>query len=217
LGTTIRRKSKGIGDMKVLVACEESGVVRNAFAARGHLAVSCDLLPTESTGIHYHGDILDIINLGWDLMIAHPPCTYITISANKWLKDQPPRKSGALVGEARRLAQRGAIDFFIKLYNAPIKKVAIENPIGVMSSIFRKPDQVIQPWMFGHGETKATCLWLKNLPKLVWARETNLFEQKTAVDGREQRIHKLAPSPDRAKIRSRTFSGIAKAMAEQWG
>jgi hypothetical protein len=141
------------------------------------------------------------------MLIAFPPCTYLTVSANKWYKDQPERKSGTLVGEARRAARVGAIAFFMTLYNSNIPKIAIENPIGVMSSVFRKPDQVLQPWMFGHGETKATCLWLKNLPKLV---PTNI------VSGREQRLHNLPKTLDRAILRSKTFSGIAKAMSLQW-
>ena len=139
------------------------------------------------------------------LVIGHPPCTYLTVSANAWLKDQPERKSGVLVGEARREARREAVDFFMKMYNLNVKYIALENPIGCMSSEFRKPDQIIQPWMFGHGETKATCLWLKNLPKL---KPTEI------VNGREQRIHNLSPSKDRAKLRSKTFQGIAAAMAE---
>ena len=204
--------------MRVLVACETSGTVRDAFTARGHNAWSCDLLPPETPGSHYQCDVFDAINdQEWDLMIAHPPCTYLTVSANKWLKDQPPRKSGALVGNARRQAREEAINFFMKLYNANIPRIAIENPIGCMSSVFRKPDQVIQPWMFGHGETKATCLWLKGLPKLYWTNTDNLFSARTAVDGREQRLHKLPPTQDRWKIRSKTYEGIGSAMAEQWG
>jgi hypothetical protein len=142
------------------------------------------------------------------MMVAHPPCTYLTVSANKWYKDQPERKSGVLVGQARRDAREDAIFFFMLLMTCNINKIAIENPIGVLSSKYRKPDQVIQPWQFGHGETKATCLWLKNLPKL---------ESTNVVDGREQRLHLLPPSIDRAKIRSKTYQGIADAMAMQWG
>jgi hypothetical protein len=189
--------------MKVLVACEFSGVVREAFKARGHDAWSCDLLPTEIEGQHIQGDVLDVINQGWDLMIAHPPCTYLTISANKWYKPE----------FADRFPERykdryKAIVFFMQLMCADIPKIAVENPIGIMSSCFRKPDQVIQPWMFGHGETKATCLWLKWLLPL---HHTNI------VDGREQKLHKLPPSKDRWKLRSITYQGIADAMAEQWG
>ena len=142
------------------------------------------------------------------MMVAHPPCTYLTVSANKWYKDQPERKSGALVGQDRRDAREDAILFFMRLMTCNIPRVAIENPIGIMSSRYRKPDQVLQPWMFGHGETKATCLWLKNLPKL---------ESTNVVDGREQRLHLLPPSIDRAKIRSKTYQGIADAIAMQWG
>jgi len=194
--------------MKVLVACEFSGTVRDAFAAKGHDAWSCDLLPSDKPGNHYQGDVFDIINDGWDLMIAHPPCTYLTISANKWYKDQPPRNSGVLVGGARREARAQAIEFFMKFINAPIHKIAVENPIGVISSVYRKPNQVLQPWMFGHGETKATCLWLKNLPNLT---PTDI------VNGRQQRLHELSPGKDRWKERSKTFQGIADAMANQWG
>lgn len=195
--------------MRVLIACEESQEVCKAFRELGHEAYSCDLLPCSGghPEWHIHGDVLEQLDKGWDLMIAHPPCTYLTISANKWYKDQSPRKSGALVGEERRKAREESIDFFMKFVNADIPMIAIENPICIMSSRYRKPDQVIQPWMFGHGETKATCFWLKGLPKL---KPTNI------VNGREQRLHKLSPSKDRAKLRSKTFPGIAKAMAEQW-
>jgi hypothetical protein len=194
--------------VRVLIACEYSGTIRDAFIAKGHDAISCDLLPTDKPGPHYQGDVFDIINDGFDLMIAHPPCTYLTVSANKWLKDQPPRKSGTLVGEERRNAREESIAFVMALQNCGIKKIAIENPIGCLSSRWRKPDQVIQPWQFGHGETKATCLWLTGLPLL---RPTKI------VDGREQRLHRLPKTDDRWKIRSKTFQGIADAMAEQWG
>jgi hypothetical protein len=194
--------------MKVLIACEYSGRVRDAFTKLGHDAMSCDILETESPGNHYKGDVRDVLGGGWDMMVAHPPCTYLTVSANKWYKDQPERKSGVLVGQARRDAREDAIFFFMLLMTCNINKIAIENPIGVLSSKYRKPDQVIQPWQFGHGETKATCLWLKNLPKL---------ESTNVVDGREQRLHLLPPSIDRAKIRSKTYQGIADAMAMQWG
>ena len=194
--------------MKVLIACEYSGRVRDAFTKLGHDAMSCDILETESPGNHYKGDVRDVLGGGWDMMVAHPPCTYLTVSANKWYKDQPERKSGTLVGQARRDAREEAIFFFMLLMTSNISKIAIENPIGVLSSRYRKPDQVIQPWQFGHGETKATCLWLKNLPKL---------ESTNVVDGREQRLHLLPPSIDRAKIRSKTYQGIADAMAMQWG
>lgn len=194
--------------MKVLVACEFSGTVRDAFIAKGHDAMSCDLLPTESPGPHYQGDVMDVINNGWDLMVAHPPCTYLTVSANKWYKDQPQRNSGALVGADRRYAREMAIKFVLVLYNSNVKKIAIENPIGCLSTRWRKPDQVLQPWMFGHGETKATCLWLKGLPNLT---------QTKIVDGRVQRLHLLPKTKDRWKLRSKTYQGIADAMANQWG
>lgn len=181
--------------MRVLIACEFSGIVREAFKAKGHDAWSCDLLPTEIPGNHYQGDVLDIINDGFDLMIAHPPCTHLAVSGARWFKN-------------KKEEQYQAVKFFIALLNADIKMIAVENPISIMSTIYRKPDQIIQPWQFGHGETKATCLWLKNLPLLS---STNI------VSGREQRIHKMPPGPERWKERSRTFPGIAEAMAQQWG
>jgi len=181
--------------MRVLVACEFSGVVRDAFLRRGHDAKSCDLLPTESPGPHYQGDVRDILNNGWDLMIAHPPCTYLAVSGARWFKQ-------------RQKEQAEALDFVRLLLDAPIPKIALENPISVISTKIRKPDQIIQPWMFGHPETKATCLWLKDLPPL---KPTNI------VEGREGRVWKEPPSPDRWKNRSRTLQGVANAMAEQWG
>lgn len=193
--------------MKVLIACEFSGTVREAFAAKGHNAWSCDFLPSEISGQHIQGDVLSILADGWDLMIAHPPCTYLTVSGNKWYKDQPPRKSGALVGEKRREARKAAVDFFLKLMLCDIPKIAIENPIGVLSTLYRKPSQVVQPWQFGHGETKATCLWLRGLQKL---------EPTCIVSGRKQKMHLLPKTADRWKIRSRTYQGIANAMADQW-
>jgi hypothetical protein len=182
--------------MRVLVACEYSGIVRDAFLAAGHEAMSCDLLPTERIGPHYQGDVRDILNYPWDLMIAHPPCTDLSVS-------------GARHFETKRMdgRQQASVSFFMMLVKADIPHIAIENPVCIMSSLWRKPDQVIQPYQFGHGETKATCLWLKGLPKL---RPTNI------VDGREQRIHRMPPSPDRWKERSRTYQGIADAMAQQW-
>lgn len=181
--------------MKVLVACEFSGTVRDAFAARGHKAVSCDLLPTLKPGLHIIGDVLNFINDGYDLIIAHPPCTHLASSGARWFKD-------------KQKEQEEAVAFVLRLANADCPKIAIENPIGVLSSRWRKPDQIIQPWQYGHGETKATCLWLKNLPKLT---PTNI------VEGREARIHMMPPSPDRWMKRSVTYQGIADAMAEQWG
>lgn len=214
--------------MKILVGCEESQAVTIELRKLGHEAYSCDLQDCSGGHPEWHikGDVLDIIgykyehisfatqsgNLhdigSWDVGIFFPDCTYLTISANKWYKDQPKRESGVLVGAERRMAREEAILFFLKLYYCKIPKVSLENPIGVMSSRFRKPDQVLQPWMFGHGETKATCLWLKGLPKL---------ESTNIVDGRFQRMHLLPKTKDRAKLRSKTYPGIAKAMAEQWG
>jgi hypothetical protein len=186
--------------MKVLIACEFSGRVRDAFIARGHEAMSCDLLPSEAPGPHYQGDVMDIINDGWDLMIAHPPCTRLCNSGVCWL-------------EKRNLwdDMRKGAGFFKTLLDADIQKIAIENPIPhkyALEIIGRKYDQIIQPFQFGHGETKATCLWLKNLPKL---------QPANIVEGREQRLHRLPPGPERWKNRSRTYQGIANAMAEQWG
>ena len=181
--------------MKVLIACEFSGIVREAFKNKGHNAWSCDFLPSEIYGQHIQGNVLDILNDEWDLMIAHPPCTYLAVSGARWFK-------------IRKKEQEGALNFVRILLNANIPKIALENPISVISTRIRKPDQIIQPWMFGHGETKATCLWLKGLPKL---QATNI------VEGREGRIWKEPPSLDRWKNRSRTYIGIAKAMVEQWG
>ncbi len=183
--------------MKVLIACEYSGVVREQFMRGGVDAMSCDLLPTEVPGPHYQGDVRDVLDYPWDLMIAHPPCTHLSVS-------------GARHFDSKRMdgRQQSAASFFMMLAKSDIPMVAIENPVCVMSRLYRKPDQVIQPWQFGHGETKATCLWLKGLPRL---RPTNI------VDGREARIHHMPPSADRWKERSRTYQGIAEAMASQWG
>ncbi len=181
--------------MKVLVACEYSGTVRDAFRAAGHDAMSCDLLPTDVPGPHYQGDVRDVLGDGWDLMIAHPPCTHLAVSGARWF-------------HLKRQEQAEALDFVRLLMDAPIPRIAVENPVSVISSRIRKPDQIIQPWQFGHGETKATCLWLKGLPAL---KPTNV------VDGREARVHRLPPSADRWKIRSATYAGIAAAMADQWG
>lgn len=183
----------------MLVACEFSGIVRDAFTRRGHYAVSCDLLPTESPGLHIQGDIHEVWGQEyWDLMIAHPPCQYIAFSGIRWNKDNPERQK----------AQDEALGFVLRLMNAPIHKICLENPIGVISRHIRKWDQMIHPWQFGHGETKSTCLWLKNLPPLV---PTDI------VEGRENRVYRLPPSKDRWKLRSRTYLGVANAMAEQWG
>ena len=181
--------------MRVLVACEYSGVVRDAFTRKGHYAMSCDLLDTEKPGLHYKGDVTNILNDGWDLMICHPPCTHLAVSGARWFKE-------------KQKEQAEALEFVELLLNAPIPKICLENPISIISSRIRKPDQIIQPWQYGHGETKATCLWLKNLPLL---KPTNI------VEGREARVHKMPPSPNRWKERSRTFQGIADAFAEQWG
>lgn len=196
--------------LKVLIGCEESQEVCKAFRLLGHEAYSNDLIECSGGHPEWHlqMDVFEAIKLKqWDLAIFHPTCTYLTISANKWYKDQPLRKSGTLVGAERRVARVEAIDFFMKLYNCEIPHIAVENPIGVMSTEFRKPDQVLQPWMFGHGETKATCLWLRGLPKLV---------PSNIVAGREQKMHLLPKTKDRAKLRSKTYSGIAEQMAVQW-
>jgi len=182
--------------LRVLIACEFSGTVREAFKARGHNAWSCDLLPSEIPGQHIQGDVRYSAYTGyWDLMIAHPPCTHLAVSGARWFRE-------------KQKEQAEALEFVRFLMEMPIDKICIENPISIISSRIKKPDQIIQPWMFGHGETKSTCLWLKGLPKL---------EATEIVGGREQRIHRMPPGPDRWKERSRTFAGIAKAMAEQWG
>ncbi len=183
--------------MKILVACEYSGIVRDAFIAKGHDAISCDLLPTESPGPHYQGDVRDLLDYPFDMMIAHPPCTHLSVSGARHFKEK--RVDGR---------QYTAVSFFMFLAKSGIKKTCIENPVSIMSSLYSKPTQIIHPWMFGHGETKATCLWLKGLPPLL---PTEIMQE------REDRIHKMPPSADRSKMRSKTYSGIAKAMAEQWG
>ena len=195
--------------MKVLVACEYSGVVRDAFLARGHDAISCDLLPTESDGPHYQGDVFDIINDGWDLMIAHPPCTYLSVSGMHWTTR----------GLRDPQLTEDALNFVRRLMAAPIKQIAIENPVSVISSHIRKPNQIIAPYQFGHDASKKTCLWLQNLPPL---RPTQMVEPRI-VNGRKRwgnqtdsGQNKLPPSKDRWKIRSATYQGIAEAMASQW-
>ena len=184
--------------LKVLVGCEYSGAVRDAFVAAGHDAMSCDLLPTDSPGAHYQGDLFDVIDYPWDLAIFHPPCTHLSVSGSRHF-------------EAKRMdgRQQSAVAFFMQIVrrSAHIKKTVMEQPISIISSLYRKPDQIIQPWMFGHGETKATSLWLKGLPLL---QATNI------VEGREARIHRMPPSADRWKLRSQTYAGIAAAMATQW-
>lgn len=194
--------------MKILIACEKSEIVCKAFRKKGHNAWSCDTQVSEDYywPFHIKGDVLRILDgHDWDMMIAHPPCTHLSVSGARWFNQKYD-------------VQKDAINFFFALTNAPIRKICIENPIGVMSSYFRKPNkvldehgwhgQIIQPWQFGHGETKATCLWLKNLPLL---KPTNI------VEGREHKIHKMAPGPNRSADRARTYQGIADAMAEQWG
>ena len=194
--------------MKVLVACEYSGVVRSAFAARGHDAWSCDILPTEMEGNHYQGDVRDIIEQGWDLMIAHPPCRYLSVSGNRWMVNNPERQKH----------RDQALDFVRLLMSAPIQKICIENPISVISSQIRRPDQTIQPFHFGHNAKKTTCLWLKGLPLLQHTQVVDRGEIHTTKSGKKiPKWYNLPPSPDRSKIRSRTFEGIAAAMADQWG
>lgn len=190
--------------MRVLVACEFSGVVTTAFRKRGHEAYSCDILPAEYTPtFHYQADVLDILGAGWDLMIAHPPCTHLAVSGARWFKDK-----------ARE--QQEALDFVWRLWLAPIKNICIENPISVISTYIAKPSQIIQPWQFGHPESKATCLWLRGLPLL---RPTNVLtkEGKRWSNQTPSGQNRLGPSPDRWKKRSVTYAGIADAMAEQWG
>ena len=195
--------------MRLLVACEYSGTVRDAFIRAGHDAMSCDLLPTDAAGPHYQGDVFDIINDGWDMMIAHPPCTYLSVSGMHWtargLRD--PKLT------------EDALEFVQRLMDAPIERIAVENPISVISSRIRKPDQIINPWQFGHDASKRTCLWLKNLPLLV---PTKIIEPRI-VNGKKRWANqtdsgqnRLPPSDDRWKIRSETYTGIADAMAQQW-
>jgi hypothetical protein len=195
--------------MKILIACEYSGTVRDAFIKKGHDAISCDLLPTDKPGPHYQGDVFDIINDGFDMMIAHPPCTFLCNSGVSWLYKKPGRWEDMKIGAL----------FFKKLFNTDIEKICIENPIMHKYAgkiICQRQSQVVQPWMFGHTEQKATCLWLKNLPLLT---ESNNVKEKmmTLKDNERQRLHYLPPSPERWKLRSTTFQGIADAMADQWG
>lgn len=183
--------------MRILIACEESQTVCKAFRAKGHEAYSCDIMPCSGGHPEWHiqDDVLKHLNNGWDMMIAHPPCTHLAVSGARWFKD-------------KQKEQAEALKFVRKLLDTPIEKITLENPVSIISSRIRKPDQIIQPWQFGHGETKATCLWLKNLPLL---KPTNI------VEGRENRIHRMPPSEDRARLRSKTYEGIAQAMADQWG
>lgn len=188
--------------MRVLVACEYSGIVRDAFISLGHDAMSCDLLPSDTDGPHYQGDVMDVIDNGWDMMLAFPPCTHLAVS-------------GARYFSRKQAQQADALDFVRSLLDAPIDRIALENPVGIISSRIRKPDQIIQPWQFGHPETKATCLWLKGLPLLIPTNDVH-NHMMTLPKAQRNRIHHLPPSPDRWKLRSATYAGIAQAMARQW-
>lgn len=206
---------------KVLIACECSGAVRDAFTAKGFYAVSCDLKDTESPGLHHKGDVFEIINEGWDLMIAHPPCTFLAVSGAPWLYNKDGTKN-----EARWAAREDGLEFVRRLMAAKIPRIAIENPVSCISSEIRKPDQIIQPWMFGHSVIKTTCLWLDNLPQLNPTNIVDKGEFKVWVDkktGKQRRcsswhydLFKLTKS-QRQAARSKTFQGIADAMADQWG
>ena len=196
--------------MRVLVACEYSGTVRDAFAAAGHDAWSCDVLPTDAPGKHHQGDVTDILADGWDLLIGHPPCTYMTNSGVAWLHKDETRWE--------KLDEAAA--FFLTLWNAPIPRIALENPVMHKYAKQRigniRQSQTVQPWMFGHMEQKATCLWLKGLPPLAETRNVKAAMMRLPINER-QRLHYLPPSPDRWKLRSKTYEGLARAMAEQWG
>jgi hypothetical protein len=193
--------------LRVLVACEYSGRVRDAFTRMGHFAMSCDLLPSDAPGLHYQGDVTDILGQGWDIMIAHPPCTHLAVSGAKHFAAK--RQSGV---------QQEALDFVRLLLNAPIPKIALENPVSIISSEIRKPDQIVQPYMFGHQATKTTCLWLKGLPHLTPTNMVDKGERHVTKSGKSlPKWYNLPPGPDRWKIRSATFQGIADAMAAQWG
>lgn len=197
--------------MKVLIACEESGIVRDAFLALGHYAMSCDLMPTRSEGPHYHGDVRDILDDNWDLMIGHPPCTDLSLSGARWCTDHwVKRKNGDRWhdGAEKRAARDKGLEFFKLLWDSKIPRICLEQPMSVASRVAGKRHQEIQPWQFGHGEMKTTWLWLKNLPPLV---ATNI------VEGREQKVWKMRPGENRARERSVTYQGIAEAMAKQWG
>lgn len=193
--------------LHVLVACEYSGRVRSAFSRRGHIAVSCDLLPSETRGAHHQGDVRELLRWHWDLLIGFPPCTYVCGSGIHWNKKRPERA----------LLTAEAVEFFRLLWSANVRQIVLENPVGILSTAIRKPDQVVQPWQFGHPESKATCLWLKNTPPLVPTNvlplpECGHWENQTASGQ-----NKLGPGKHRAKLRSLTYQGIADAMAEQWG
>lgn len=196
--------------MRVLIACEYSGAVRDAFRARGHDAMSCDLLPTDAPGPHHQGDVGQVLGDGWDLMIAHPPCTYLSVSGMHWTRR----------GLRDPQLTENALEFVRLLMDAPIPRIAIENPVSVISTRIGKPDQIINPYQFGHDASKKTCLWLKGLPPL---KPTQVIEPRI-VNGRKRwgnqtdsGQNRLSPSPDRWKLRSATFPGIAAAMADQWG
>jgi hypothetical protein len=191
--------------VRVLIACEYSGRVRDEFLKLGHEAMSCDLLPTDASGPHYQGDVRDVLDYPWDMMIAHPPCTDLAVSGAAWFAKK--RMAGQ---------QQASASFFMMLAKSDIPKIVIENPVCVMSSLWRKPDQTIQPWMFGHMEQKATCLWLKNTPPLA---PTNIVKDEMMLlpKNQRERLHYLPPSEDRWKLRSETYLGIAQAMASQWG
>ncbi len=193
--------------MRVLVACEFSGIVRDEFIARGHDAISCDLLPTEKPGPHYQGDVVDIINDGWDLMIAHPPCTYLAVSGMHW----------TIRGLRHPQLTEDALSFVQTLLDAPIPKIALENPVSIISSRIRKPDQIVQPWWFGHDASKKTCLWLKGLPPLEPTNQLPGDNKTRRANQTPSGQNKLGPSKDRWKLRSMTFQGLASAMAAQWG
>jgi hypothetical protein len=213
--------------MKVLIACEFSGTVRDWFTKMGHEATSCDIVPSETPGEHYQGNVLDILDQGWDLMIAHPPCTYLAVSGAQWYYH--PEDSLLPTSERRphpkfpnrQTDRKEAVDFFMALANAPIPRIAIENPIGIMSTTWKKPSQVIHPWQFGHEASKSTCLWLKNLPLLVPTNIVDKGEFVTFKSGKKMsKWYAEAASKnasERAKIRNRTFDGIASAFANQWG
>ena len=191
--------------MRVLIACEYSGAVRDAFIRAGHYAASCDLLPSDSTlGDHYQCDVTAILDHDWDLMIAHPPCTHLSVSGARWFK-------------GKQAKQAAALDFVRQLLDAPIPRIALENPVSIISSHIRKPDQIIQPWMFGHEATKTTCLWLKGLPHLTPTSIVGKGARHITKSGKSlPKWYNLPPSADRWKIRSATFQGIADAMAAQW-
>ncbi len=195
--------------MRILVACEESGVVRRAFRAKGHNAWSCDVIPSaDNSPYHLQMDVREVLDLGWDMMIAHPPCTHLAVSGARWFKEKPEKA----------LLQEEALEFVQLLMNAPVGKICVENPISVISTKIRKPDQIIQPWQHGHEASKSTCLWLKNLPLLVPTKIVDKGEFVVTKGGKRlPKWYNFPPSSDRAKLRSRTFEGIAEAMANQWG